>query len=188
MYQKTFKPLIDMVFGIVSLVVLSPILVGAALAILIEDGRPIFFVHERIGKGGRPFQIMKFRSMEKNSRILPSADASDLRTTRVGRVIRRLNIDELPQLFNVIRQDMSLIGPRPGLPSQTDLHNSRHANGSIELRPGISGLAQINSYDGMTVDEKAAWDGRYAETISFVTDVKIVSSTIGYLRKRPPAY
>lgn len=160
----------------------------AAAAILIEDGRPILFVHERTGRGGKGFQIFKFRSMVKDSAIAESAQATTLRITRVGTIIRRLNIDELPQLLNVLRQEMSIVGPRPGLPTQTDLHNLRRTNGAIDLLPGITGLAQIRSYDGMTTKAKAELDGDYAQSISLLTDIKIVLSTFLYFLKRPPTY
>lgn len=188
MYLRLIKPVIDISIGVVALVLLSPILLFTAVAILIEDGRPILFVHERTGRCGKGFQIFKFRSMEKESAIVESAQATTLHVTRVGVVIRRLNIDELPQLFNVLRQDMSIVGPRPGLPIQTNLHDLRRANGAIDLLPGITGLAQIKSYDGMTTEAKAAFDENYAKSVSLMTDMKIILSTLMYFLKRPPTY
>lgn len=188
MYLNIIKPAIDILIAIFALVLFSPILLMTAAAILIEDGRPIMFVHERAGKGGKGFQIFKFRSMGKGSAIVESAKATTLRVTRVGAVIRRLNIDELPQLFNVLRQDMSIVGPRPGLVTQTDLHDIRRANGAIDFLPGITGLAQIKSYDGMTTEAKAAFDGEYAKSVSLMTDTKIILSTFLYFLKRPPTY
>ncbi len=188
MYTRVLKPTIDFSIAVLALVFLSPIMLITAAAILIEDGRPILFVHERTGRGGRGFQIFKFRSMGKDSAIVVSAQATSLHVTRVGTVIRRLNIDELPQLFNVLRQDMSIVGPRPGLPIQSDLHSLRRDNGASELLPGITGLAQVRSYDGMATEAKAAIDGDYAKSVSLVTDIKIIVSTFLYFLKRPPTY
>jgi len=97
-------------------------------------------------------------------------------------------MDELPQLFNILKGDMSLIGPRPSLPDQTELIEIRSRNGSYDCRPGLTGLAQVNSYDYMPVAEKAAFDGRYAARITFINDVKIVLKTLLYLTKKPPTY
>lgn len=188
MYVRVIKPAMDVVLALTALILLSPIMLIAALAILIEDGRPVFFIHERTGCDGRPFKIFKFRSMRKNTAVVPSTDVDQIRVTKVGALIRRLNIDELPQLFNIVQQQMSIVGPRPGLPSQTDLHEARRANGAIVLRPGITGQAQINSYDGMTTEAKAAFDGEYARRISFWTDLRIIFLTIRYLFRPPPVY
>jgi len=188
MYLQIIKPVIDVLISIFALVLFSPILLMTAAAILIEDGRPIIFVHQRVGKGGKSFQIFKFRSMEKGSAIVDSAKAATLRVTRVGAVIRRLNIDELPQLINVLRQDMSIVGPRPGLLTQSDLNDMRRANGAYDFLPGITGLAQIKSYDGMSTEAKAAFDGEYAKSVSLMTDIHIILSTFLYILKRPPTY
>lgn len=188
MYLRLIKPVIDISIAVFALVLLSPILLFTAAAILIEDGRPILFVHERTGRGGEGFQIFKFRSMGKESAIIESAQAKTLRVTRVGAVIRRLNVDELPQFFNVLRQDMSIVGPRPGLPTQADLHEFRRANGAIDLLPGITGLAQVNSFDDMTTEEKAAFDGDYWESVSMMTDIKVILFTFLYFLKPPPTY
>lgn len=188
MYLRIIKPTVDISIAAFALVLLCPIMLLAAAAILIEDGQPILFVHERTGRGGKGFQIFKFRSMGKDSAIVESARATTLRVTYVGAIIRRLNIDELPQLFNVLRQEMSIVGPRPGLPTQTDLHDLRQANGAIDLLPGVTGLAQIRSYDGMTTKAKAALDGDYAKSVSLLADIKIILSTFLYVLKRPPTY
>jgi O-antigen biosynthesis protein WbqP len=188
MYRHFLKPICDVVISFTLILCLSPIMIIAALAILIEDGRPLFFVHERIGRDGALFKIYKFRSMKSGTAVLPSSTATDFRITRVGSILRRLNVDELPQLLNVIKLQMSMIGPRPGLPSQADLHEARRANGAIALRPGITGLAQVKSYNGMTTQAKAACDGEYACQLSLWLDVQIVFLTVRYLLKPPPVY
>lgn len=188
MYALFVKPTLDLVLALVALIVLSPLMLLAALAILLEDGGPVFFVHERIGRDGCLFKIYKFRSMPNNTELLPSTAAGGLHVTRVGAIIRRLNADELPQLFNVIKQQMSIVGPRPGLPSQTELHEARRANGAITLKPGLTGLAQIRSYDGMSTQVKAELDGEYARRLSCCMDVKVVLLTVRYVFKPQPVY
>ena len=106
----------------------------------------------------------------------------------VGRLIRRTNLDELPQLFNVLRRDMSIVGPRPAIPSQSVLLEARLKNDATQCLPGLTGLAQISSYDGMPVQEKADLDGKYAGNITFSRDLFIILKTIGYLFKPPPVY
>jgi O-antigen biosynthesis protein WbqP len=187
-YQTIWKPVVDRVFGLLAIVALSPLLLISALLIRLEDGGPALFRQQRVGKDGQNFQIFKFRSMPTGTRTRTSADGGGLALTRVGRIIRRLNIDELPQLFNVARGEMSLIGPRAGLPSQTELHNLRRENGAIALKPGISGLAQVEAYDGMSEAKKAMWDGQYASKLSFAGDIRIVLRTVLYLFKPPPTY
>jgi O-antigen biosynthesis protein WbqP len=187
-YRVTGKRLADIVGSSLSVLCLAPVFLLCALAIWLEDRGPAIFRQRRIGKGGREFVLFKFRSMPIGTRHVPSANAAALRTTRVGRLLRRTNIDELPQLLNVLKGDMSLVGPRPALPSQEDVIELRRENGSLLLRPGLTGLAQVKSYDGMPACEKVEWDGRYAEGISFLNDLKIVLGTFRYLLKPPPVY
>lgn len=188
LYRAVGKRLFDIVLATVSLLGLSPIVLLTAVAIKIDDGGPVFFRQQRVGRRGRPFTIVKFRSMAINTGDLPSAVALGARITRVGRIIRRLNIDELPQLINVLRGDMSIVGPRPALPVQLDLLRFRTENGASDCRPGLTGLAQVNSYDGMPDVEKARWDGQYAASVSAITDLSIIFRTFAYLTKPPPVY
>lgn len=187
-YRTIGKPIIDHALGVMAIVTLSPLFLITAVLIRLEDGGPAFFRQNRVGENGQIFEIFKFRSMPTNSQTRASAEANDLQLTRVGRIIRRSNIDELPQLINVARGEMSLIGPRAGLPSQIVLHDLRRKNGAIALKPGISGLAQVEAYDGMSESKKAMWDGQYAKNLSFASDVVIVARTILYLLKPPPTY
>lgn len=187
-YRNIGKPVVDRLFGVLSVVLLSPVFLITATLIRLGDGGPALFRQQRVGKDGELFDIFKFRSMPMGTRTSTSAEAAELELTRVGRVIRRLNIDELPQLFNVITGEMSLIGPRAGLPGQTALHDLRRENGALTLKPGISGLAQVQAYDGMPESEKAMWDGHYAENLRFAGDLAIVLRTILYMLKPPPTY
>ncbi len=188
MYRSFFKRLFDIVVSIVSFIVLSPLLSLAALAIYLEDGGPIFFRQKRVGRDGELFEIWKFRSMPVNVGNVEKAKAVTLPITRVGKIIRRTNIDELPQLINILRGDMSVVGPRPPLPSQEELCKMRHANGAINCLPGLTGLAQVNAYDGITDDVKAGFDGEYAAKVSFLTDSKIILKTFIFVTRKPPVY
>ena len=160
----------------------------AALLIRLDDGKAALFRQQRLGCGGQIFTIFKFRSMAVGAANVTSAQAGALPTTRVGRILRRTNLDEIPQLWNVIRGDMSLVGPRPALPSQSQLTQLRAASGAINVRPGLTGLAQVNAYDGMSEQEKAAWDATYAASMSFTRDISILLRTVRYLLKPPPRY
>ncbi|MEP6847777.1 MAG: sugar transferase [Acidobacteriota bacterium] len=188
MYRKFLKRFLDIVLSAAGLVTASPIMLAVAAAIYFEDRGKVIFRQKRIGSNGAVFEVLKFRSMPENTDDVESAKATELPITKVGRFIRRTNLDELPQLINVIRGDMSLVGPRPPIPSQLGLCRLRESNGSIACRPGMTGLAQINGYDGMPDEEKARWDGKYAETLGLVADAKIVLKTFGYLKKKPPVY
>lgn len=170
------------------LALLSPVLAIVAAAIRLEDGGSVLFRQTRAGRNGQPFDMLKFRSMPERTADVPSASAGNLTVTRVGKLIRRLNVDELPQLVNILRGEMSLVGPRPALPSQNDLLAMRSRGISASLRPGLTGLAQVNSYDGMPTHEKAEWDERYAADVRFIGDTMIVFRTVGYLLRPPPRY
>lgn len=188
MYRKFFKRFLDIVLSAAALVILSPLILIVSILIFIEDRGPVIFKQKRVGKNGTQFKVLKFRSMPVNTADVESAKANGLPVTRTGRIIRRTNIDEIPQLVNVLRGDMSLVGPRPPLPSQEALCRMREENGALKCAPGLTGLAQVNGYDGMPDAEKAGYDGEYAASISLAYDVKILMKTFGYLRKRPPVY
>lgn len=187
-YAAFGKRLLDCVLAIAGLVVLSPLLALVALAISVGDRGPPLFRQQRVGRNGQTFTLYKFRSMPVAAPNVPSAAAGALQVTRVGRFIRRTNIDELPQLWNVLIGDMSLIGPRPALPSQSALLLARREVHVDRLRPGLTGLAQVNAYDGMPETEKVGWESRYASRISLVRDVWIVLRTFRYVLRRPPVY
>lgn len=188
MYTTFWKRFLDLVLAGTAVVVLSPFLLLTALAIRLEDGGPVLFVQERVGRRGRLFRFLKFRTMPVGTANVPSAHAETLSITPVGRLIRRASIDELPQLLNILRGDMSIVGPRPAIPAQSELLRMRATEGADDVRPGLTGAAQINSYDGMSEREKAQWDGWYARRVSFPTDVGIILRTFGYLLKPPPRY
>lgn len=188
MYRRWGKRVLDILLSGAALLALSPLMLLAALTIRLEDGGPALFRQVRVGCNREPFTVLKFRSMPVNTGDIPSAEAGAARITRVGAFIRRTNIDELPQLINIFRGDMSIVGPRPALAKQEALCDMREAKGALRCKPGLTGLAQINSYDGMPDTEKTAWDAQYCANVTLIGDVKIILGTFRYLLKPPPVY
>ncbi|PWW06853.1 MULTISPECIES: sugar transferase [Pseudidiomarina] len=187
-YQRFGKHLFDLFIVVFATLVLSPFMLLIALMIKVFDPGPIIFKQKRVGRGGSVFDFYKFRSMPVNTGDLPSDKVGQVQLTWIGKFIRRTNLDELPQLFNVLKGDMSIVGPRPPIPSQTELTELRRDNGALHCRPGLTGLAQVSSFDGMSVPEKAAFDGKYADSVSFWGDASIILRTFVYLLKPPPVY
>ena len=184
------KRLLDVVVSAVGLVVLSPVLLVVAVAIVVDDGRPVLFRQDRIGLHGRPFRVVKFRSMSRdaearlgelehrneiNGRAFKVTD--DPRVTRVGRFLRRTSLDELPQLLNVLRGEMSLVGPRPPLPGEVDGYDLWHRR-RLSMKPGITGLWQVRARREPEFDRWVAADLEYIDRWSLWLDVKILARTI----------
>jgi O-antigen biosynthesis protein WbqP len=188
MNYLVFKRIFDIVLAFCLLVCLSPIYIVLGIIIRLQDGGPAIFKQMRIGKTGVPFKFYKFRSMPLRTPIVESKETTKLQITPFGKFIRRTNLDELPQFYNVLRGDMSFIGPRPPIPQQLDLIELRKNNGAINLSPGLTGWAQVNSFDGMSVVQKAKFDGEYAMRISFLLDCIILFRTALYFTKKPPTY
>lgn len=188
MYGRMMKPILDFVVAAAAMVAVSPLMAVLAVAVRVGDGGPALFRQLRIGAHGVPFVLLKFRTMPVDTPSVPSAGGAGLRVTPIGRLLRRTNLDELPQLINVLLGHMSLVGPRPALPSQKVLLALRRENGAARLRPGLTGLAQVQAYDGMPDDAKAARDGEYAARLGPLLDASIVLRTFGYLTRRPPVY
>jgi len=188
MYRSFFKRYFDCAVAAIALALFSPLMAVVAILIKLEDGGDILFRQIRVGKNGEEFKCFKFRSMAMHAENLPSGEAANMPITRIGRLIRRTSIDELPQLFSVLRGDMSIVGPRPPVPSQVGLCSLRQRNGSIKCLPGMTGLAQINGYNGMPDLEKAEFDGEYARKMSLATDLKIILRTFSYFFREPPVY
>ncbi|WP_256821240.1 sugar transferase [Dietzia sp. Die43] len=187
-YEESGKRIFDVVAASIAVAVLSPVLAAVGAAIKLEDRGPALFVQERTGRDGASFAIYKFRSMQVGTASVPSGEIIAPSVTKVGKVIRRTNLDELPQLFNIVKGDMSVVGPRPPLPSQTDIIRARYLSGALRLSPGLTGWAQVNSFDGMDALEKARYDEEYANSISFRLDLGIILRTFVYLLKPPPKY
>lgn len=172
-----FKRCVDIAGAIVGLVVFSPIMIWAAMRVRREMGPPAVFTQTRAGAGGRPFRLYKFRSMTNergaDGELLPDAD----RLTPFGRRLRETSVDELPQLFNVLRGDMSLVGPRPLLMQYVPLYSERQRR-RLDVRPGITGWAQINGRNAISWPEKFALDVWYVENRGFFLDMKIILLTV----------
>jgi O-antigen biosynthesis protein WbqP len=178
--MKPYLPLkrvLDIFFSLVLLVLCSPLLALVALLIHADSPGAILFRQERVGRGGKPFRILKFRTMYVTTPASVATKSllhSDRCITRVGRVLRKSSIDELPQLINVLRGEMSLIGPRPLVPEEQDIHESRLVLGAYTVRPGITGWAQVNGRDCLDPLTKATLDAHYATHVGPVLDLKVV--------------
>lgn len=175
-----------MVLAGLALLLLSPVLLATAVAIVLDDGLPVLFRQTRIGRHGRSFGMYKFRSMVKNAAAIGpfNTAAGDPRITRVGRFIRRTSLDELPQLLNVLKGDMSVVGPRPDVPVQRSLYNDADWAERCSVRPGITGLAQALLRSEGTEDDRRALDLRYVREQSTWLDLKIMLWTVGRLTGR----
>jgi O-antigen biosynthesis protein WbqP len=175
------KRAFDLALAIVLLPFVAPLLFVAAIAVRLDSPGPAFFRQERVGRGRRPFMLIKLRTMEQSTRSVASHEVGAHQITNVGSILRRTKLDELPQLISVIKGDMSFVGPRPCLPSQTDLINQRERHGAFAVPPGITGPAQVAGVDMSTPTELAEIDGAYARNRSFLGDLGlIVRTAIGH--------
>lgn len=164
------------------LIVTAPLMAATAAAVAVKLGRPVLFTQERPGLGGEIFTLYKFRSMKEVSQFEgPVSDAD--RLTPFGRALRASSLDELPSLWNVLRGDMSLVGPRPLLPEYLELYSARQAR-RHEVRPGITGLAQVSGRNAMAWAERLEMDVQYVETLSIETDARILWKTIRTVARR----
>ena len=180
------KRLMDLVLAAAALLLLSPVLLATAAAVAIDGGFPVLFRQVRNGRDGRTFGMFKFRSMVKDAAAIGpfNTAANDPRITRVGRFIRRTSLDELPQLFNVLLGDMSLVGPRPDVPVQRALYDDRDWALRCSVRPGITGLAQVVLRSEGSEDDRRELDLRYVREHSVWLDLKILAQTVGRLSGR----
>ena len=181
MYQKFGKRFIDIVLSGCGILVLAPVYLILAIAIKIDDPGPVFFRQKRVGIHKTHFQILKFRTMKMETpRDMPThlLENPEQYITRVGRILRKTSLDELPQIFQIFLGDMSIIGPRPALWNQFDLIEERDKYGANDVRPGLTGWAQINGRDELPIDVKARFDGEYVQNMSFLFDCKCFFGTI----------
>lgn len=191
-FQKLYrflKALAEFFIALFALIVLTPLFIIVAIAIKIDSKGPVFFKQKRIGKGGKEFTCIKFRSMSTEARHdvagYEYAEASAY-ITKVGAFIRKTSIDELPQFFNILTFKMSLIGFRPSQPSEHELNDARESYAMYQIRPGISGWAQVNGRDVLAAQpvKKAAYDAYYLKHFSLWLDIKIFFMTIGKVFKK----
>lgn len=183
MYKNFFKPLFDFIIGLIAFPFVLLITIFVGIAIKLDDGGPILYNAPRLGKGGKPFKMFKFRSMKVNAPDIRLADGStyngedDPRVTRIGRFLRKTSIDEIPQFINILIGDMSLIGPRPDFPSYMDNYTKEDLV-LLTVKPGITGWNQVINRNSATGKEKTECDVYYAKNYSFVLDVRIFFKTI----------
>ena len=183
MYKKYTKRPLDLTLALLALIVLSPIFLITAILVRVKLGSPVIFKQQRPGKNEKAFTLLKFRTMTdergKNGEFLPD----EIRLTKFGKTLRSTSLDELPELLNIIKGDMSIVGPRPLLleyiPHYNDFQRRRH-----EVRPGLTGLAQINGRNATTWDERFDFDIQYVDSLSFWQDVKIILATVKAVLKR----
>lgn len=181
MYNKVFKRLIDLILSGCGILVLLPLYLILAIAIKIDDPGPVFFKQKRVGIHKTHFNILKFRTMKMNTpKDTPThlLENPQQYITRVGRVLRKTSLDELPQIFQIFTGKMSIIGPRPALWNQYDLIAERDKYGANDVRPGLTGWAQINGRDELPIDVKARFDGEYVQNMSFLFDCRCFFGTI----------
>lgn len=176
------KRIVDVVIAAVALVVLMPVLLVVAVSVSVFLGRPVFFTQVRAGRSGRPFRILKFRTMLDVDEAAGRVDDAD-RLTRFGNFLRSTSLDELPGLVNVLAGDMSIVGPRP-LPVAYLDHYSEVQARRHEVRPGITGLAQVRGRNAADWDERLRWDVEYVESVGLGRDLSIVLSTVGVVIRR----
>ena len=183
MYKKILKRVFDFLFSLLGLIILSPVFLIVGIMIATKQGRPEFFTQQRPGLHGRAFNIIKFRTMtnarDASGNLLPN----EQRHTRFGRFLRSTSLDELPELINVLRGDMSLVGPRPLLMQYLPLYNKEQAR-RHDVRPGITGWAQVNGRNAISWEEKFEYDVWYVDNLSFLLDLKIIFLTIKSVFRR----
>lgn len=182
-YQNYIKRLLDFVLALLALIILSPVFLIVAILVRIKLGSPIIFKQERPGLHEKIFRMYKFRTMtdarDENGELLPD----DVRLTKFGRILRSTSLDELPELWNILKGDMSIVGPRPLLVKYLPLYSEeqRHRH---DVRPGFTGLAQVNGRNSISWDEKFKWDIKYVDDVSFLQDLKIILNTVKVVFKR----
>ncbi|WP_375235291.1 sugar transferase [Winogradskyella sp.] len=177
MYKSFFKPILDFLFAAIMLIIVSPILIITAIALTVNNNGNPFFLQKRPGKSKIIFRIVKFKTMNDKEDEFGNLLSDSKRLTSLGKIIRKLSIDEIPQLINVLKGDMSLIGPRPLLPEYLPLYNETQKK-RHNLKPGITGWAQVNGRNAISWEEKFKYDVWYVENISFKLDIKIFFLTI----------
>ena len=177
MYKNFVKRILDIILSLIALIIFSPLLISTAILVRFKLGSPILFRQARPGKHEKIFHILKFRTMtdekDKDGNLLPD----EIRLTKFGQFLRSTSIDELPELLNILKGDMAVVGPRPLLVQYLDRYNDeqRHRHG---VKPGLTGLAQVNGRNGITWEEKFNYDLQYVNNVTFLGDCKIILQTV----------
>ena len=177
--RTAIKTICDVGVAAIGLIICAPLFLIIAAMIKLESRGPVFFKHTRIGKNGKPFQMIKFRTMVKDAdKVGPIlTELKDPRITRVGSVLRRSSLDELPQLINVLRGEMSLVGPRPEIPEIVETYQPWMRK-ALQCKPGITGLSQVNGRDDLPLDKKLKLEVKYVENYSLGLDLRILLKTL----------
>ncbi len=180
------KRVLDFLISLFALIIFSPLFLIVSVGVMISDGTPILFRQKRVGKNNELFEIYKFRTMRKGTENVASNELedADFKITKFGRILRATSIDELPQLFNILNGTMSLIGPRPLIPEETEIRELRNKYNVYSVRPGITGWAQVNGRDNVSAEKKALLDKEYVEKQSLMFDIKIFFMTIHQVLRR----
>ncbi len=182
-YERYIKRLQAIVLSLIAIIILSPILLITYLLVRVKFGKPVIFIQKRVGKDGKVFDLYKFRTMtnqrDEDGKLLPD----DQRLTSFGKKLRSTSLDELPELFNVLKGDMALIGPRPLLVKYLPLYNGEQAR-RHEVRPGLTGYAQVNGRNAITWEDRFKLDVEYVDNVTFLNDWKIIFKTIKTVFKR----
>lgn len=183
MYKEFVKRCMDFILSLVAIIVLSPVLLVVAILVRCKLGSPIIFKQQRPGLHEKIFCMYKFRTMtdakDADGNLLPD----EVRLTKFGKALRSTSLDELPELFNILKGDMAIVGPRPLLVQYLPRYNERQHH-RHDVRPGFTGLAQVNGRNSISWQEKFEWDVKYVEQVSFLMDVKIIVKTVGVVLKR----
>ena len=183
MYAKYIKRMLDFILSLIALIVLSPLMLIIGLLVRIKLGKPIIFKQKRPGKNEKIFTLSKFRTMtdekDQNGNLLPDAE----RLTKFGKTLRSTSLDELPELWNILKGEMAIVGPRPLLVEYLPLYNEKQKH-RHDVRPGLTGLAQISGRNTIDWEEKFEEDIEYIQNVNFVTDCKIVFKTVSKVLKK----
>lgn len=183
LYEKYIKRPQDFICALLAIIVLSPIMLITAILVRFKLGTPILFKQERPGENGKIFKIFKFRTMtdarDENGDLLPD----EIRLTSFGKKLRSTSLDELPELFNIIKGDMAVVGPRPLMPKYLPRYTAHQAR-RHEVRPGFTGLAQVHGRNAISWEDKFRWDVKYVDHITFLTDWRIIFDTVRTVIKR----
>lgn len=177
-YKQYLKRAIDLALSLAAVIVLSPVFLAVGVLVRKKLGSPVIFRQERPGKDGRIFHMYKFRTMTDETDAEGNLLPDEVRLTPFGKKLRSTSLDELPELLNILKGDMSIVGPRPLLVRYLPLYNERQRH-RHDVRPGITGLAQVNGRNSIGWEEKFEWDVKYVENVTFLGDVRIILKTMG---------
>ncbi len=174
------KRVFDIFFSLLAIIVLAIPMAVIAIIIMATDGRPVVFRQERVGLGNKTFKIRKFRSMKVGTKNVATKNLanSDDCITPIGKVLRKTSLDELPQLINILEGTMSFVGPRPLIPQEEHIRKMREEKNVYSVRPGVTGLAQVNGRDMITDEQKVEWDAEYVQNHNMLMDIKILFKTV----------